>query len=109
MIPDLLEWPHDLVLADAARAVLKMWYVGAWYGLTAAGEAKLREAEKADPQGAAVNEAFMVSPDAYANGLVWKLSGGHPPGVKPTGLGSWAAPPAPIPEPASPRVVGGMP
>ncbi|WP_043267699.1 hypothetical protein [Streptomyces sp. CT34] len=99
-IPDPPPWPQDVLLADAARAVVKMWYVGAWYGLTSsAGEAKLREEQNAyaDVVPALPNVAFMVSPDAYVNGLVWKLSGGHPPGAKPTGYGSWSAEPAPIP------------
>ncbi|TJZ54658.1 hypothetical protein FCH28_13540 [Streptomyces piniterrae] len=103
-VPDELPWPtatDDPILADAARAVVKMWYVGAWYGLSPAAEAKLREAEKTKPQGVAPNEAFMVSPEAYLNGLVWKVSGGHPPGGKPPGYGSWQSPPVPIPAPAT--------
>ncbi|MFG2291601.1 hypothetical protein ACGFOU_36680 [Streptomyces sp. NPDC048595] len=34
----------------AARAVVKTWYVGAWYGLSPAAEAELRETEQTKPQ-----------------------------------------------------------
>jgi hypothetical protein len=49
---------------DAARAVTRMWYLGV--GQNARG---------------------------YAESLVWKAFGGHPPGTHAPGFGRWADPP----------------
>jgi hypothetical protein len=85
------------ILRAVARALTKMWYVGAWYGLPTKEYARLEAAGKQQGETIAANEAFMVSPQAYVSGLVWKLGGGHPPGANPTGFGSWEQPPAAIP------------
>lgn len=36
---------------------------------------------------------FVVSPDAYTEGLLWRAIGAHPAGAKAPGYGSWANPP----------------
>lgn len=84
-------------LASLACTIAKLWYLGAWYGVSPDAYAKfVEEAGKSDKT-IAPNEAYMVSAAAYENGLLWGLTGGHVPGAKPTGFGSWANKPAPIP------------
>ncbi|MBT2493816.1 hypothetical protein J7E96_36045 [Streptomyces sp. ISL-96] len=63
-------------LQEAARAVIHLWYTGSWPGIPG----------RSGP--------FVVSPQAYASGLVWRAVGGRAPGTSPTGFGSWAEPPA---------------
>lgn len=36
---------------------------------------------------------FVVSPEAYTEGLLWRAIGAHPSGAKAPGYGSWANPP----------------
>lgn len=62
-------------LLETARAVTHLWYTGCWPGVS--GE---------DP--------FVVSPRAYAGGLVWRTFGGSAPGTAQPGFGAWAEPPA---------------
>ncbi|KIF05502.1 hypothetical protein PL81_12855 [Streptomyces sp. RSD-27] len=64
---------HDVA---AARAVTLLWYTGGWPG----------------------PPPFVVSPRAYAEGLVWKAAGVAAPGTRAPGYGSWAAEPAPVSE-----------
>lgn len=71
--------PSDEVADDdvaAARAVTILWYTGGWPG----------------------PPPFVVSPRAYAEGLVWKAAGVAAPGTGAAGHGSWAAEPAPVAE-----------
>ncbi|MFB7058611.1 hypothetical protein ACWF95_24285 [Streptomyces vinaceus] len=60
--------------AELADAVIRLWYTGSWPGLDGAAP-------------------FTVSARAYAAGLVWRAFGGEPPGVGPSGFGSWAEAP----------------
>ncbi|MFE0647034.1 hypothetical protein ACFVZH_00400 [Streptomyces sp. NPDC059534] len=53
---------------SAARAVTYLWYTGSWPG--------------PPPR--------LVSPRAYAEGLVWKAAGLTAPAAGPGGYGSWA-------------------
>ncbi|MFD7100235.1 hypothetical protein [Streptomyces xanthophaeus] len=70
--------------AEAARALIHLWYTGSWPGLPGGGG------------------AFTVSPEAYAAGLVWRAVGVSAPGTRPRGFRSWAEPvPAVAPEPAA--------
>ncbi|ANW17127.1 hypothetical protein [Streptomyces clavuligerus] len=57
---------------ESARALAFLWYTGSWPG--------------SPPQ--------VVSPRAYAEGLVWKAVGVAAPGTGRPGHGSWAGPPA---------------
>ncbi|GAA0511499.1 hypothetical protein A8924_4687 [Saccharopolyspora erythraea NRRL 2338] len=95
--------PAEADLAELACAVTKMWYLGAWYGVSAHAYAKLTAKAAANGEKPAPNEQYMVSADSYVEGLLWRLTGGHVPGAKPTGFGSWAKAPAPIaPTPTGP-------
>ncbi|GAA3076114.1 hypothetical protein FHS39_002629 [Streptomyces olivoverticillatus] len=81
--PDALA---DETARDIARAVTHLWYLGVWPQLARSTHRELgRET---------ANAAFVVSPEAYTEGLVWRTFGGHPPGAKAPGFGTWADPPA---------------
>ncbi|MBP0449130.1 hypothetical protein J5Y04_06165 [Kitasatospora sp. RG8] len=81
--------PKDLspVHLEVARALTYMWLTGAWPRLAPAAHAALRRQM--------ANEEFVVAPEAYVEGLVWRTFHGHPAGAKPPGFGTWAVrPPA---------------
>jgi hypothetical protein len=72
-------------LGPVARAVIKLWYAGMWYGLPP---------EWTDAFGAqAAAEASAVTAASYQEGLLWRAIGANPPGAKAPGYGSWAEPP----------------
>jgi len=75
----------DAKLGPVARNLVKLWYVGTWYELPAA----WREAFGASPR----DRTFVVSPEAYTEGLLWPAVGANPSGAKPLGYGTWAKPP----------------
>ena len=72
-------------LGPVARNIIKLWYVGTWYELPAAWFEAFGVRSK--------DVTFVVSPAAYAEGLMWKAIGAHPAGAKAPGYGSWASPP----------------
>ncbi|MGQ4488536.1 hypothetical protein ACN6LM_006004 [Streptomyces sp. SAS_281] len=119
----------SVVPADpVVQSIIKLWYVGVWYGpeltgrvdvaaWTAPGRSGAKPAVpddsqpeeslpwKAAPgrQQAGEDRAgdsedrkplFVVSPDAYTEGLLWRAIGAHPSGARAPGYGSWATPPA---------------
>ncbi|GAA3194806.1 hypothetical protein ACFO1B_03280 [Dactylosporangium siamense] len=72
-------------LGPVARAVIKLWFAGMWYGLPP---------EWTDRFGAqAAAEASAVTAASYQEGLLWRAIGANPPGAKAPGYGSWAEPP----------------
>jgi hypothetical protein len=82
----------DACLADAflgpiAKNIMRMWYVGNWVAMPdewwAANSSEIF----------AANTTFVVSSQAYKEGLVWKAADTHPMGSKSGGYGSWALPP----------------
>lgn len=75
----------DEKLGPVARNIIKLWYVGTWYELPPAWSEAFGAREK--------NYAFVVSPAAYTEGLLWPAIGANPAGAKAPGYGSWAAPP----------------
>jgi len=75
----------DARLGPVARNLVKLWYVGTWYELPAA----WREAFGAGAR----DGTFVVSPEAYTEGLLWPAVGANPAGAKPFGYGTWAKPP----------------
>lgn len=72
-------------LGPLARNVIKMWFVGTWYALPA----DWREAYATTDR----DRTFVVSPEAYTEGLLWPAIGANPSGAKPLGYGMWATPP----------------
>ncbi|MFJ9846162.1 hypothetical protein ACIRYZ_38145 [Kitasatospora sp. NPDC101155] len=87
--------PQDLspVHLEVARALAYMWLTGAWPRLAPAAHAALSRQM--------ANEEFVVAPEAYVEGLVWRTFHGHPAGAKPPGFGTWAVEP-----PAQPTTDG---
>jgi hypothetical protein len=75
----------DDCLGPVARAVIKLWYAGMWYGLPP---------EWTDAFGArTADQASAVTAASYQEGLLWRAIGANPPGAKAPGYGSWAQPP----------------
>jgi hypothetical protein len=78
-LPPLLA---DDTLGPLARNLAFVWYTGQWNQLPAVWR---------DTNGAnALDQTFIISPEAYAQGLVWQAIGTHPQGAKMPGYGSWA-------------------
>ena len=75
----------DNKLGPVARNLIKLWYVGTWYALPV----EWREAYAAGDR----DRTFVVSPDAYTEGLLWPAIGASPSGAKPLGYGMWAMAP----------------
>ena len=81
-------------LGPIARNIIKLWYAGIWYELPAAWTESFGAREK--------NVSFIVSADAYTEGLLWTAIGANPSGAKAPGYGSWAEPPQIPPVPVLP-------
>ncbi len=79
----------DEVSRDIARAITHLWYLGVWPPLARSTHAALGREKP--------NTAFVVSPEAYVEGLAWRTFHGHPPGAKPPGFGTWSDPPPAAP------------
>lgn len=75
----------DEKLGPVARNIIKLWYIGSWYELPPEWSEAFGAREE--------NYAFVVSPAAYTEGLLWPAIGANPAGAKAPGYGSWAAPP----------------
>ncbi|MGH3931566.1 MAG: hypothetical protein ACRDTF_16525 [Pseudonocardiaceae bacterium] len=73
---------------EVARALTYLWYTGAWPQLAPEAHGLLRRE--------AANVEFVVSPDAYTEGLVWRTFNGHPAGAKAPGFATWALKPPPL-------------
>jgi hypothetical protein len=76
----------DPDLGPVARNTIVLWYLGQWDELPR----EWRNRHGASPR----DVSRVVSPDAYAAGLVWRAIRAHPMGADPPGFGSWANPPA---------------
>ncbi|GAA2564643.1 MULTISPECIES: hypothetical protein [Streptomyces] len=94
--------PSGVPADPVVKSIIKLWYVGVWYGPELAGRvdvaawtapgrsgAKPAVPDDSQPEGS----QFVVSPDAYTEGLLWRAIGAHPAGAKAPGYGSWANPP----------------
>jgi hypothetical protein len=73
---------------EVARAVTYLWYTGAWPRLAPEAHGLLRRE--------AANIEFVVSPESYTEGLVWRTFNGHPAGAKAPGFATWALRPPPL-------------
>jgi hypothetical protein len=111
----------DAKVGPLARNIIKLWYSGVWYELPAEWAAAFGAPVKGIPaqrqpderhRGAArgraggegrleqqgrqrtpARPAFVVSPAAYTEGLMWRAVGAHPAGAKAPGYASWTRPP----------------
>ena len=75
----------DPDLGPACRNLIVLWYTGQWLQLPAA----WRDRHGASP----LDVDHLVSPEAYAEGLVWPVIAAHPSGAKAPGFATWVAPP----------------
>ncbi|WDE13479.1 hypothetical protein [Thalassomonas haliotis] len=75
-------------LGPVARNILKMWYLSLWYQLPQS----WRESYGLPSQspGKYQDVDFVISENAYIQGLVWPALGSHPMGAKQPGYGTWA-------------------
>ncbi|MEU9501781.1 hypothetical protein [Streptomyces sp. NPDC048196] len=94
--PEVLTPTHR----EVARALIYLWYTGAWPRLAPAAHADLRRES--------ANTEFVPTPSAYAEGLVWRTFHGHPAGAKPPGFGTWAVAPPELPDTARLRADLGL-
>ena len=75
---------HDK-LGPFTRSIIKLWFVGTWYQLPD---------HWLEKYGSSSNQTtYVVSPNAYKEGLLWPTIGAHPMGAKAPGYGTWTAPP----------------
>ena len=75
----------DPKFGPLARNIIKMWYLGSWYELPGDWRAAYGESPG--------DVTFVISSEAYLQGLAWKAMQAHPMGGKETGFGTWAHPP----------------
>jgi len=75
----------DEKFGPVARNIIKMWYIGIWEPLPNLWVERYGPIED--------NSGFMVSGNAYREGLLWLALGANPPGAKAHGYGSWSQPP----------------
>ena len=73
-------------LGPIARNIIKLWYIAIWDPLPSEWQNWYATSED--------EEAFIPSPQAYPEGLVWKAVGVNPPGAKAPGYGTWSEPPS---------------
>ena len=80
-----------------ARNIVKMWYLSIWYQLPE--DWRARYGVPGQSPGRYQDTQFVISPNAYVQGLVWPALHSHPMAAKQPGFGTWAFPPedAPIP------------
>lgn len=78
-------------LGPVARNIIKLWYLSIWYPLPGEWRAHYGQPSQAEERYRDVE--FVVSGNAYIQGLVWQTLGSHPMGAKQPGYGTWAEPP----------------
>ena len=83
-------------LGPVARNIIKMWYLSIWYQLGSEWDFDYGipaynspVVGVADPK----TENYIISNNAYIQGLVWRALGSHPMGAKQPGYGTWAEAP----------------
>ncbi len=69
-----------------ARNIIKLWYVATWYQLPKSWRNVFGTKEN--------DKTFVVSPQAYPEGLLWPTIGVNPPAAKAPGYGTWSEPPS---------------
>lgn len=73
-------------LGPIARNIIKLWYVATWYQLPQ----QWRDVYGTKQQ----DGTFVVSPQAYPEGLLWPAIGVNPPAAKAPGYATWSEPPS---------------
>jgi len=75
-------------LGPVARNILKMWYLSLWYQLPPSWREQY--GQPTQTTGKYQDVDFVISENAYIQGLVWPALGSHPMGAKQPGYGTWA-------------------
>lgn len=81
---DLLSDPK---FGPLIRSLIKLWYLGQWDELPRDWQENYGNSPK--------DVNFIVSPDAYKQGLVWDAIKAHPMGAKQPGFATWSGEPDP--------------
>ncbi|MBD2252843.1 hypothetical protein [Nostoc parmelioides] len=68
-----------------ARNIIKVWYIATWYALPQSWRDTFGTKEK--------DGTFVISAQAYPEGLLWQAIGVNPPGAKGQGYATWSEPP----------------
>jgi hypothetical protein len=76
----------DAKLGAVARALILVWYRGAWTALSEDWHSAYGPAP--------LDTDHLVSAEAYQAGLQWVAAGAHPAGARQQGYGAWASPPS---------------
>ncbi|WP_020409994.1 hypothetical protein [Hahella ganghwensis] len=79
-------------LGPVARNIIKMWYLSIWYQMPEDWRQLYGKPNQGDPKYQDVQ--FVVSRNAYIQGLVWQTLGSHPMGAKQPGYGTWGDKPS---------------
>lgn len=80
-------------LGPLARNIIQLWYCGTWNPLPVAWYVAYQAEIPNLPNLTDLPSAFVVSPEAYVESLVWIAANTHPMGAKQPGYGTWANPP----------------
>lgn len=83
VLPDPVFWP-------VAEGLLTLWYVGWWKALP---NDWYTAQNLPVPSAGNSGLAHVPFASAYTEQLSYRAASAHPPGVKPTGYGSWSLPP----------------
>ncbi|NOX93163.1 MAG: hypothetical protein GXP18_12170 [Gammaproteobacteria bacterium] len=86
-------------LGPVARNIIKLWYLSIWYQLPENWRQKYGIPNQTKNKYQDVQ--FIVSRNAYIQGLVWQATGSHPMGAKQPGYGTWSAAPGNQPHPVN--------
>lgn len=73
-------------LGPIARNIIKVWYLGAWRQLPQEWWDVFGTKEK--------DRDFIITPQAYTEGLLWPTIGANPQAAKAPGYGTWSDPPS---------------
>lgn len=82
----------DGKLGPVARNVIALWYNGTWSPLPSEWYLTHRT-EVPNPPDVANATPYIVSAEAYIEGLAWAAANTHPMGAKQPGFGTWAEQP----------------
>ncbi len=81
-------------LGPVARNILKMWYLSIWYPMPQAWCCRYAEPSQTTEKYQDVE--FIISADAYIEGLAWDAIHSHPMGAKQPGFATWSFKPEAI-------------
>ncbi|MCY7296928.1 hypothetical protein [Alteromonas sp. a30] len=78
----------NAMLGPVARNILKMWYTSIWYPMPTAWSKIYAVPNQSEQKYQDVE--FIISDDAYIQGLAWEAVHSHPMGAKQPGYATWS-------------------